>query len=67
MAKSASWKPISKLTDEEYEKSMSSRVLLYNSCNGPALLKYSDISYFSAQDIKDEGVWDKYMVLPEAD
>jgi hypothetical protein len=44
---------------------MSRRLVLWNSCNGPHHHTFED-GYFNADEIKREGVWEKYLILPEA-
>lgn len=59
------WKPIKKLTDADLEKGwMHHRLMLWNSCNGPFHYRY--VPAETADDIKREGVWEKFLILPEA-
>lgn len=60
------WKPISKLTDEMFQDAeMHNRLMLWNSCNGPHHCHGPSDGYFSAFDIQHEGVWTKFLILPD--
>jgi hypothetical protein len=66
-ARGMNWKPISKLTEKQFdEMSMHNRLMLWNSCNGPHHLSSVHDGYFAAWQIKNEGVWEKFLILPEA-
>lgn len=59
------WKPVSKLTDADIDMGrMHHRLMFWNSCNGP--WHYTWMAH-DADDIKREGVWEKFLILPEAD
>lgn len=61
------WKPISKLTDADVDMGdLHHRLVLYNSCNGPHMCHPVSEGYFGADDIKREGVWEEFLILPQA-
>ncbi|TIN36834.1 MAG: hypothetical protein E5Y10_22160 [Mesorhizobium sp.] len=61
------WKPIAELTEDEFEGVlMHNRMMLSNSCNGPYHLTSASNHYLGAWEIQVEGVWEKYLVLPDA-
>lgn len=61
------WEPISKLTDEEFKEArMRNRLMLWNSCNGPHHFSAVHDQEFAAWQLKMDGIWEKYLILPEA-
>ncbi|KFB10348.1 hypothetical protein [Nitratireductor basaltis] len=59
------WRPISDLTDDEFEIAVrDSRLVVANSCNGPHLVDMITDG-FVADALKHDGMWDWYCVLPE--
>lgn len=62
------WKPVSKLTDKILEDAgWSGRLMFWNSCNGPHhCISPINERYFYADDVRNEGCWEKFLVLPEA-
>ncbi|ESY89030.1 hypothetical protein X739_00600 [Mesorhizobium sp. LNHC220B00] len=61
------WKPIATLTEAEFDDAhMHHRLMVWNSCNGPHHVSTVHDPYFAAWQIQAEGVWEKYLVLPDA-
>lgn len=59
------WQPISAMTERDFEIALhESRIVVWNECNGPHLLRCLVDGYQSAADIITEGVWDRFIVLP---
>jgi hypothetical protein len=59
------WKPIEGLTGAEFGSYLHRRLMVWNSCQGA--YHACGLNYSHADDIKDEGIWEKYLVLPEID
>jgi len=61
------WRKISRLKDEHLELiAWDGRLMLYNSCNGPYHCdRPAEHKYWNADDVRREGVWSHFLVLPE--
>lgn len=61
------WKPIAELTEEEFDEAyMHHRLVVWNSCNGPHMVSSVHDPYVGAWHVQADGVWEKYLVLPDA-
>lgn len=59
------WQPVAKLKDSHLCM-WGTKIVFGNACNGPAYLyPLSSHGYFTADDVKREGVWDWFYILPE--
>lgn len=59
------WKPIAEITEEDLAQRDDSRLMLWNSCNGPHLVGWHEPTHEKPRDIIDEGVWEKFLVIPD--
>lgn len=62
------WKPIKKLTDADVDLAWHRRLMVWNDCQGPYHLTDAAANgYFDADTVRRDGMWTKFLILPEAD